>query len=55
MAGEADQILRTAAESVVDESKSNSGTESDSPVASTSSNVAVAKITGKTIPNMSDY
>jgi hypothetical protein len=55
MAGEVDQILRAADEFVVDESKSDSGMESHSLAASTSSNVIAAKIVDKTIPNMSDY
>jgi hypothetical protein len=55
MASEADQILHAADEPVVDESKSNSRTESDSPVVSTSCNAAAAKIVDKTTPDMSDY
>jgi hypothetical protein len=55
MAGEADQILRAADEPVVDERKSDYGTESDSPAVSTSSNVAAANIADKTILDMSDY
>jgi hypothetical protein len=55
MASEANQILRVADEPVVDESKSNSGMESGSPAASTSSNTSAAKIADKTIPDMSDY
>jgi hypothetical protein len=55
MASETDQILHTANELVVDESKSNSRTESDSPAVSTSSKTATTKIADKTIPDMSDY
>jgi hypothetical protein len=53
--GEADKILHATDEPIVNESKSDSGTESDSPAASTSSNAATAKITDKTIPDISDY
>jgi hypothetical protein len=55
MDGEADQILHTADEPIVNESKSDSGTKSDSPAVSTSSSAAAAKIADKTIPNLSDY
>jgi hypothetical protein len=55
MIGDADQILRATDVPVVDKSKSDSGTESDSPAASTSSNTTIAKIADKTIPDMSDY
>jgi hypothetical protein len=55
MASEADQILHTADEPIGDESKSDSGMESDSPAVFTSSNAAVVKIADKTIPDMCDY
>jgi hypothetical protein len=47
MAGEADQIPHATNEPVVNESKSEAGVESDSPTASTSSNVAAVKIADK--------
>jgi hypothetical protein len=55
MVSEVDQILHATDELVVDESKSDSGTESDCPAVSTSSNAAAAKIVDKTIPDMSDF
>jgi hypothetical protein len=55
MAGETDQILQVPDEPVVDETKSAFGAESDVPVASSSSNVAVVKMANKTTPSMSDY
>jgi hypothetical protein len=55
MASEADQILHTADEPIGDESKSDSGMESDSPAVFTSSNATVVKIADKTIPDMCDY
>jgi hypothetical protein len=55
MAGEADQILHVTKEPVINESKSDSRTESDSPAMSTSSNVVVVKIADKTVSDMSDY
>jgi hypothetical protein len=55
MVSEVDQILHATDELVVDESKSDSGTESDCLAVSTSSNAAAAKIVDKTIPDMSDF
>jgi GH25 family lysozyme M1 (1,4-beta-N-acetylmuramidase) len=55
MAGEADQTPRTIDESVVDEKKSDSDTESNILAASSSSNVAATKIVKKTTPEMVDY
>jgi hypothetical protein len=52
--GEADQILRVIDEPVINESKSDSEMESDVPVASSSSNMAVAKMKDKTTPKMVD-
>jgi hypothetical protein len=49
MASEADRILRATDKPIVDEN------ESDSPMVSTSSNAAAAKIVDKIIPKMSDY
>jgi hypothetical protein len=50
MAGEADQNPPIITEPVADDNKSDSGTESDSPTMSTSSNVAAIKIADKTVP-----
>jgi hypothetical protein len=55
MAGETDQIFHVVDEPIVNESKSDSGTESDVPAASSSSNMAVAKMVDKTTPKMVDY
>jgi hypothetical protein len=55
MAGEANQILCAVDEPVVDERKSDYGTENDSPAVSTSSNAAAAKIADKTILDMSAF
>jgi hypothetical protein len=55
MAGEADQILHVADEPVVNESKSDSGTESDILTTSSSSNMAAAKMAVKTTPELVDY
>jgi hypothetical protein len=55
MAGEADQILRVANELIVNNSKSDSETESDVPAASSSSNVPARKMSDKTTPEIVDY
>jgi hypothetical protein len=55
MAGETDQIFHAVDKPIVNESKSDSGTESDVPAASSSSNMAVAKMVDKTTPKMVDY
>jgi hypothetical protein len=54
MAGETDQTLNVADEPIVNESKSDSGMESDVLVMS-SSNMAAAKMADKTTPEMVDY
>jgi hypothetical protein len=50
MASETDHNLP-----ITDDNKSDYGTESDILAASSSSNMAAAKIANKTIPHMSDY
>jgi hypothetical protein len=55
MAGEADQILRVANELIVNNSKSDSETESDVPASSSSSNVPARKMSDKTTPEIADY
>jgi hypothetical protein len=55
MAGEADQILHITDEPIVNENKSDSEMESDILVASSSSNVAAAKMPEKTTPEMINY
>jgi hypothetical protein len=55
MAGETYQTLHIIDEAIVDEAKTASRAESDVPVASSSSNVAAAKMTNKTNPVMSEY
>jgi hypothetical protein len=55
MVGEADQTLNAADKPTGDENKSDSGIESDALVASSSSNMAAAKVTDKIVPDMSDY
>jgi hypothetical protein len=55
MAGETDQILCIADEPIVNESKSDFETESNVPVTSSSSNMAVAKMADMTTPEMVDY
>jgi hypothetical protein len=55
MAGETDQILCVIDEPIVNESKSDYGMESDVLAASSSSNMAAAKMTDKTTPEMVDY
>jgi hypothetical protein len=54
MAGEADQINRVTDEPVINENKSVFEMESDVP-ATSSSNVAAAKMAQKTTPEMVDY
>jgi hypothetical protein len=53
--GEAHQIPHVADESIVNENKSEFETESDVPMASSSSNVATVKMAEKTTPEMVDY
>jgi hypothetical protein len=55
MADEADHIPHVADEPIVRESKSDSKTEINVPVVSSSSNVAAAKMAEKTTPEMVDY
>jgi hypothetical protein len=55
MDGEADPSPRVADELVVKKNKSDSETESDIPMTSSSSNVATTKMTEKTTPGMVDY
>jgi hypothetical protein len=55
MAGEANQISRVANKPIVNESRSDSGTKSDVPVASYSCNMAATKMAYKTTPEMVDY
>jgi hypothetical protein len=55
MAGEAEQTLHATGDPVGNESKGDSGTESDVPAVFSSSNAAATKIADKTIPSMSDY
>jgi hypothetical protein len=54
MAGETDQILCVADEPIDNESKSDFETESNVPVTSSSSNMAVAKMADMTTPEMVD-
>jgi hypothetical protein len=54
MASEANQILPTADEPIVNKNKSASGVESDASTSS-SSNAAVKKMANKITPSMSDY
>jgi hypothetical protein len=55
MASETDQIHRATVEPIINKSKSDSGTESDVPATSSSSNMATAKMVDKTTPEMVDY
>jgi hypothetical protein len=50
MTDEADQILRATDKPLINENKSDSRTESDPPMMSTSSNAAAAKIADTTVP-----
>jgi hypothetical protein len=55
MAGEIDQILHVTDEPISNESKSDSGTESDVLTTSSSFNMVGAKMANKTTPEMVDY
>jgi hypothetical protein len=56
MASKTDQTLRVIDKPIVNESKSDSGTESDiSAAVSSSSNMATTKMVEKTTPEMVDY
>jgi hypothetical protein len=55
MAVEADQTPRVINEPITDENKSDSRTESNIPVGSSSSNIDVAKMVEKIISEMVDY
>jgi hypothetical protein len=55
MAGEADQTLHAAEKPTSNEGKSDSGTESDIPMTSSSITIAAIKIANKIVPDMSDY
>jgi hypothetical protein len=55
MADEADQTLHATGEPAVDENKSASGSESDVPMTSSSSNAVVVKMVNKSTPSMFDY
>jgi hypothetical protein len=55
MADETNQILSVTDEPIVNKSKSGSGMESDVPAASSSSNMAAAKMADKITPEMVDY
>jgi hypothetical protein len=55
MASETDQIHRAAIEPIINNSKSDSGIESDIPAASSSSNMATAKMADKTTPEIVNY
>jgi hypothetical protein len=55
MAGEANQILQVADGPIINESKSDSGMESDVPTSSSSSNMATTNMVDKTTPKMVDY
>jgi hypothetical protein len=55
MASEADQILHVTDVPIINDSKSESETESDVLAAPSSSNVAAAKMVDKTTPKMVDY
>jgi hypothetical protein len=55
MAGEIDQILRVTDEPISNESKSDSGIESDVLTMSSSFNMVAAKMANKTTPEMVDY
>jgi hypothetical protein len=52
---ETDQTLRVTDEPIINESKSDSGMESDVLAASSSSNMAAAKMADKTTLEMVDY
>jgi hypothetical protein len=55
MVGEADQIPHVTDEPVVNDRKSDFETESNVLAASSSSNMAIAKMADKTTPEMVDY
>jgi hypothetical protein len=55
MANEIDPTLSVIGEVLVDEAKTIFGVESDTLVASSSSNAAAEKMPNKTIPEFTDY
>jgi hypothetical protein len=55
MANEIDPTLSVIGEVLVDEAKTIFGVESDTLVASSSSNAAAEKMSNKTIPEFTDY
>jgi hypothetical protein len=55
LTGEANQVPPIIIKPTAVDNKSDFGTKSDSPMASSSPNAAAAKMADDTVPNMSDY